>query len=151
VLGLYTAGLRFVPTPQAGADAWSQGVSAGATKWADRIASTNKDQAQLAVAAQGALVANFNDAVNSGRWAQGVTRRGTAYWKSQSALKAGNYGGAAQSGKDNYARAAAQLYPYEAQLQAQVDSMPSGTRAASLARFTTWMDGMIAVKGQFRA
>lgn len=144
------ATLRFVPTAQAGADAWAAGVSGATQKWSDGIQNTNKDQAGKAVASQGALVANFNEAVNSGRWAANLMAVGTAGWKSASRDKAANYGVAATAGKNRYLAAAQQLYPYEAQLQAQVDSMPSGTRAASLARFTTWMDGMIAFKTSYR-
>lgn len=141
--------LRFVPTPQAGADAWSQGVSGATQKYADRVQNTNKDQAGLAVAAQSALLANFMEAVNSGRWAAKVQARGTQYWKQQTVAKAANYATGAQAGKGNYLQAAQVLYPYEQQLQAQIDAMPSGSRAAALARMTTWMDGMIAFKNQY--
>jgi hypothetical protein len=149
VLGHYTGTLRFIPTPQAGADAWSAGVSGASQKYSDGVQNTTKDQAGLAVAAQGALLSNFTEAVASGRWAAKVMARGTSYWKSTTVAKAANYVTGATAGKGNYLTAAQQLYPYESQLQAQVDAMPSGTRAASLARFTTWMDGMIAFKQQY--
>jgi hypothetical protein len=141
--------LRFAPSPTAGADAWSAGVSGASQKYVDGIRNTQKDQAGKAVAAQAALLANFTEAVASGRWAAKVMARGTAYWKSQSEAKAANFLTGATAGKANYLAAAQVLYPYETQLQAQIDSMPSGTRAASLARFTTWMDGMIAFKQQY--
>src|SRR5207302_10762550 len=123
-------------------DAWSDGVTQGATKWAANIQATQKDQAQLAVAKQAELVSGFNQAVQSGQWAAAVLRGGTPYWKSQSAAKAGNYTNAATSGKDAYSRAAAQLYPYEAQLAAQIDTMPSGGAANAKARVGAWIDGM---------
>ena|ERR1700758_1149117 len=139
-----------IPTPQQGAANWNAGVTANAGKWAQNIQSTQKDQAALAVAQQAALVANFNAAVQSGQWASAVQRGGTAYWKSQSLLKQANYAGAATTGQTNYERAASQLYPYEAQLASQIDTMPSGTAAAAKARVGAWIDGMIAIKGQFR-
>ena len=126
MLGQLPGGLVFIPTAQAGADAWAAGVQNNAAKWAANIQATQKDQAQLAVAKQAELVAAFNASVQSGQWAAAVLRGGTPYWKSQSAAKAGNYTNAATSGKDNYSKAAAQLYPYEAQLAAQIDTMPSG-------------------------
>lgn len=138
-----------IPTPQQGADNWSAGVTGNTTKYKDRVANTTKDQAGLAVAQQAALKANFNAAVDSGLWASRVTAKGTPYWKQQTVAKADNWGNSATTGKGNYLAAAQQLYPYEAQLQAQVDAMASGSRAASLARFTTWMDGMIAFKQQY--
>jgi hypothetical protein len=141
--------LSVIPSPQSGADAWSSGVSGAQTKYTNNVQNTTKDQAGLAVAQQSALLSNFQAAVNSGEWARRVLARGTQYWKSQTLAKAGNYGASATTGKNNYLTAAQQLYPYEQQLQSQVDSMPSGTRADSLARFTTWMDGMIAFKQQY--
>jgi hypothetical protein len=148
LLGVYAV-LGVIPSPQSGADAWSSGVSGAQTKYTSGVQNTNKDQAGLAVANQAALIQNFTNAVNSGEWARRVLARGTGYWKSQTLAKAGNYGSSATTGKNNYLTAAQQLYPYEAQLQGQIDAMPSGTRADSLARFTTWMDGMIAFKNQY--
>jgi hypothetical protein len=133
-----------LPTPTAGAQAWSDGVTNGVTKYKDRVQATTADQAQLAVNQQAVLKSNFNAAVDSGKWAARVLARGTSYWKSQTVAKSDNWGNSATTGKANYERAAAQLYPFEQQLQQQVQGMAKGTRAASLARFTAWMDGMIA-------
>jgi hypothetical protein len=138
-----------IPTPQAGADAWSAGVAAAQTKFTSGVQNTTKDQAALAVAQQSAALANYTAAITSGEWARRLLARGTSYWKSQTVAKAANYGASANTGKGNYLTAAQQLYPYESNLQAQVDAMPSGTRADSLARFTAWMDGMIAFKQQY--
>lgn len=145
----YYGTIKFIATPQAGADAWSAGVSGAGAKYTAAVQNTTKDQAGLAVANQAALLANFNAVVSSGEWARRVQARGTAYWKQQTVAKAANYATGATAGKGNYLNAANQLYPYESQLQAQIDAMPSGTRADSLARFTTWMDGMIAFKAQY--
>lgn len=133
-----------LPTPSAGAQAWSDGITGSTQKYKDRVQATTKDQAQLAVDQQAVLKSNFNAAVDSGKWAGRLLARGTGYWKSQTVAKADNWGNSATTGKSNYERAAQQLYPFEQQLQQQVDSMPKGSRAASLQRFTTWMDGMIA-------
>lgn len=149
MIGAFTPGIHFIPTPQAGADAWANGVIAAQPKYTAAVQNTTKDQAGLAVAQQAALLANFTQVVSSGEWARRLLARGTAYWKSQTVAKASNYSTGGTAGKPNYLNAANQLYPYEAQLQAQVDAMPSGTRADSLARFTTWMDGMIAFKAQY--
>jgi len=138
-----------LPTPSAGADAWAAGISNNTEKYKSRVQGSTKDQAQRAVDQKAALKANFNAAVDSGLWESRVLARGTSYWKSQTVAKADNWGNAAMTGKSNYERAAAQLYPYEAQLQQQIESMPRGSRAASLQRFTTWMDGMIAFKQQY--
>jgi len=139
-----------IPTPQQGATNWSAGITGNTTKYKDNVQNTTKDVAQLAVNQKANLKANFNAAVDSGLWENRLLARGTSYWKNQTVAKADNWGNSAQTGQANYLTAAQQLYPYEQQLQSQVDAMPSGSRAASLARFTTWMDGMIAFKQQYR-
>lgn len=133
-----------LPTPATGAQSWSDGISNNVQKYKDRVAATTKDQAQLAVNQKAVLKANFNAAVDSGKWEARVLARGTGFWKTQTQAKSDNWGNSATYGKSNYERAAASLYPFETQLQQQVDGMAKGTRAASLARFTAWMDGMIA-------
>lgn len=149
MFGEYTGTLRFIPTPQEGAAAWSQGVSGAQQKYTSAVQNTTADQAGRAVAQQNVMAANFANVVNSGEWARRVQARGTQYWKSQTVAKAGNYGASAQYGQPNYANAAQQLYPYEQQLQSQIDAMPKGTRADSIARFTQWMDGMITFGQQY--
>ncbi len=145
-----SAVLGWIVAPSQGADNWSAGVSGAQTKYVKGVQDTTIDVAGKAVAAQGALLANFTNAVASGLWAARLLSRGTAGWKAATVAKAANYSTGAAAGKGNYLNAANQLYPYEAQLQATVDAMPSGTRADSLARFTTWMDGMIAFKSQYQ-
>lgn len=139
-----------IPSPQAGADSWGAGVGGAQTKWSTAIQNTTKDPGALAVQQQSALLANFTNAVTSGEWARRVTARGATYWKSRSVAAASTYGASGNLNKDKYLAAAQQLYPYESQLQSQVDGMPKGTRSDSLARFTAWMDGMIAFKQQYQ-
>lgn len=142
--------VSYIVSPQQGADNWSTGVAGAQAKYTKGVQDTQVDVAAKAVAAQGALLANFTNAVSSGLWAQRVMARGTQYWKATTVAKAANYATGGAAGKGNYLNAANQLYPYQAQLQAQVQSLPSGTRSDALQRFTTWMDGMIAFKSQYQ-
>lgn len=137
-----------IPTPQAGAQAWTSGVSGAQTKYVNAIEATTDDVAGLAVQAQGRMVANWTNVVSSGEWARRVLARGTPYWKQQSVKKAGNYGASATTGQANYLNAAQQLYPYEQNLQAQV-KQAKAQGAMPLDRFRLWMEGMIAFKGQY--
>jgi hypothetical protein len=139
-------GPAFIPTAQQGADAWAAGVQAGASKYTQNVQNTTKDVVGLAIAQQSVLVANFNNAVNSGLWARRLGEVGTNGWKSATVAKAANYVTGATAGKSKYQDAATQLYPYIAQGEQQVSGMPSGTLADSIARATFWINYMAAYK-----
>jgi|SRR5579859_4472905 len=85
---------------------WSGSSGRAITAYQDGVQSTTKDQAALAVAAGARYVAGVNDAYSSGRWAAGIQRGGTQYWKSQTVAKAGNYTTGFTAGANNYAAAA---------------------------------------------
>lgn len=88
---------------------WTASAGRAATAFTQGVESTQKDQAALAVAQQATLLNNFTQAVTSGRWAAGVTRRGTAYWKSQTVAKATNYSTGFQAGASNYSQASQKI------------------------------------------
>lgn len=98
-------------SPQEAAQAWTNSAGTAQTAYKQGIQQSTKDQAGLAIAAQSRLVAGFNEAVTSGRWAAGVQRGGTAYWKQQADAKSGNYATGFTAGSGNYAAAAQKFLP----------------------------------------
>ena len=134
-------------TAQQAASNWQSAGTRAQPNYVAGITNTQKDQAQLAVAQQQALLNNFTQAVNSGRWAQGVTRRGTAYWKQQSEAKANNYGQGYTAGANNYAAAAAKLIPAIAQgvgsLPPRGDINQNLQRSAALALYLHGLKGQL--------
>jgi hypothetical protein len=143
------ARLRYVASPQAGADAWVQGAGAATGKWATNLQNTQKDIVGRAIAAAPAAVANYSDAINSGRWAARLQAVGNSGIKAAAAAKQGNFGTGVSQARDKYLAAAQKLYPYIAAGQTQIESMPSGSIAASKARAMAWIDYMHAGKGSF--
>ena len=127
-------------------------VSAGGratTAWQDGIQSTQKDQAALAVAQQNTLLTNFQAAVTSGRWAAGVTRRGTGYWRSQSLAKSTNYSTGYTAGASNQANAIAKIINAEAGI---VNSLPPrGDINQNLQRANAFALALHAQKGTLGA
>jgi hypothetical protein len=137
-----------VKTAQQAASNWTASAGRAQAAFAEGVQNTQKDQASLAVAAQARLVANFNDAVNSGRWAQGVQRGGTAYWKQQTQAKAANFGVGFSAGASAYTAAAQKILAAEAQI---VGSLPSrGDINANLQRANAFALGMHSLKGQLK-
>src|SRR5438105_3479139 len=98
-----------VKTAQQAQANWSGAATRATPNFVAGVQATQKDQAALAVAQQATLLQNFTAAVQSGRWAAGVTRRGTAYWKQQTEAKQNNYNQGYQAGSNNYAAAAAKF------------------------------------------
>lgn len=128
---------------------WTGSAGRAATAFSEGVQSTTKDQAGLAVAQQALLVANFNAAVNNGRWAAGVTRRGTAYWKSQTIAKAGNYSTGFSAGASNFASAIGKIINAE---QGIVGSLPPrGDINQNLQRANAFALAMHSQKGNLGA
>ena len=134
---------------QQGSQNWANASGRATTAWADGIQSTQKDQAALAVAQQALLVSNFNQAVQSGRWAAGVQKRGTAYWRSQSLAKQANYSTGYTAGAANQASAMQKIIAAE---QGIVGSLPPrGDINQNLQRANAFALAMHSQKGNLGA
>lgn len=128
---------------------WTASAGRAATAFSEGVQSTTKDQAALAVAQQATLVANFNAAVNSGRWAAGVQRRGTPYWKQQTQAKAANYSQGFTAGASNFQSAIGKIIQAESSI---VNSLPPrGDINQNLQRANAFALGLHQLKGQLKA
>jgi hypothetical protein len=136
-----------VKTAQQAGTNWSGAASRATPNFVAGVQSTQKDQAALAVAQQAALLSNFTASVLDGRWAQGVTRRGTAYWKQQTEAKSTNYNQGYTAGAQNYAAAAAKFMPAIAQgvsaLPPRGDINQNLQRSNSLALYLHGLKGQL--------
>jgi hypothetical protein len=136
-----------IPNAQTVADRWAAGAGAGGTRYVEGVANTDVDVVGRAVAAQGALLSNFSQAVQSGLWARRLTAVGTPGWKAAVAAKGGaNYTTGVNAAKQKYQQKITAVLQVEASLQQQIDSMPSGTPAANDARMLAWANGMRQAK-----
>jgi hypothetical protein len=138
-----------VKSAQQAGQNWSGAASRATPNFVAGVQATQKDQAALAVAQQSQLLANFTDSVLSGRWAQGVTRRGTAYWKQQTEAKSSNYNQGYQAGANNYQAAAAKFMPAIAQGVASLP--PRGDINQNLQRSNSLAIYLHGLKGQLGA
>lgn len=128
---------------------WQGAASKAGSAWTQGITSTTKDQAALAAAAQPRWLAGVQDAAANNRFANGVTRRGTSYWKSQSEQKAGNYVTGYTAGANNYAAAAQKILAAEAQIVSSLP--PRGDIMANLQRVQQLDLALHQLKGQLGA
>lgn len=134
-------------TAQQAATNWSGASGRATTDWNTGIQNTQKDQAALAVAAGARYIAGVQDAYSSGRWAAGLQRRGTSYWKSQSEKKSPNYSAGYTAGSANYAAAAqkvmAAIATGVANLPPRGDINQNLQRSASLATYLHGLKGQL--------
>jgi hypothetical protein len=138
-----------VKTAAQAAANWANSAGRAATAFQEGVQSTTKDQAGLAVAQQATLLANFNTAVSSGRWAAGVQRRGTPYWKSQTLAKVGNYSTGFTAGAANQASAIGKILNAESGI---VSSLPArGDFAQNLQRAAAFATALHQLKGTLGA
>jgi len=138
-----------VKNAQQAAQNWTNSAGRAATAFSEGVQSTTKDQAALAVAQQATLLNNFTAAVSSGRWAAGVTRRGTAYWKSQTIAKAANYSTGFTAGASNFASAIQKIISAE---QGIVSALPPrGDINQNLQRANAFALAMHSQKGNLGA
>ena len=113
---------------------WTQGAQGAQQKFVEGVQNTSVDPTQRAIAAEGALVSNFTQAVSSGRWRQRLAAVGKTGWQNATVAKAGNYSTGIAAGQDAYASAMQTWLPFIQQTAAQVRNMPSGSLGANLAR-----------------
>lgn len=128
---------------------WQQSAGRAATAWTQGVQSYTGDWAGATTSQQAALVSNWNQAVSSGRWAQGVARTGTQGWKSATEAKSANYSTGFQAGAAKQQAAIAKIVAAEQNIVGSLP--PRGTYEQNKVRATTFMDNMHALRGQLGA
>lgn len=136
-------------TAQQAQQNWTGSAGRAQTAYQAGVEATQKDQAALAVAAESRLLSNFQQAVSSGRWRQGVMRGGTTYWKQQTVAKIANYGVGFNAGGANFGAAIGKIM---AALQQGVANLPPrGDINANLQRSASLAQYLHSLKGQLGA
>lgn len=128
---------------------WAASAGRASSDWQAGVQGYNGDWAGATTRQQSVMQQNWDQAVASGRWAQGVQNTGTAGWKSATVSKASNYTTGFQAGAQNQAAAAAKIFNA---LQSIVPNLPSrGTFEQNKIRATTLMDALHAQRGTLGA
>ena len=136
-----------IATAQQAADAWETQSQGATTKWAQNLQGTSKPIVQAAIAQKSVAKANYALAIDSGRWETALAAVGDSGVKAAAAAKAGNYGTGISAAKQKYLAKIGPLLTYISAGLPQLESMPSGTTAAGVARATYWIQYMAGAKG----
>lgn len=136
-------------TAQQAAANWAGSAGRAAQQYQQGVEGFTGDWAGATARQQSVMQANLNDAINSGRWAAGVNRVGTAGWKSATVAKLGSYTQGFTAGAAKQAAAASKI---QAALANIVPNLPArGTFEQNKIRSTTLMDALHAQRGQLGA
>jgi hypothetical protein len=119
---------------------WTNSAGTAQANYTAGVQATNVDVVGRAVANAGAAVTNYTTAITSGLWAARLQAVGTAGWKAATVAKATNYATGFAAGATKYNNAMSRWLPIIDAAAAQVNSMPSGSIAASKARVNAFMD-----------
>ena len=136
-------------TAQQAAANWAASASRAATEWQQGVQNYSGDWAGATTRQQSVMLANLNQAVNSGAWANGINRVGTAGWKQRTVDKAANFSTGFSAGASRQAAAAQKI---QSALGTIVSGLPPrGDFNANKLRSTTVMDQLHALRGTLGA
>lgn len=130
------------------------------TKWATRaqgatqalqdgINNVQTAPGMLAAAKQDKMLANITQAITSGKWAANVSAVTLADWKNAMLTKGvQRYGAGVSAAQPKFQAFMSKLLPFQAQIQAQLQSMPDLTLQDNINRAVFMMTEMSKFKNQ---
>ena len=105
--------------------AWTNSASTAQANYVKGIQSSTAPIVQAAIASQGAMVSNFNQAVTSGRWAARLNAVGDAGIRAAAVAKAANFANGITQGTTKYQTAMSTWLPIIDQAAATARAMPA--------------------------
>lgn len=134
------------------AQKWDASTALGGQTWLTNLEQTTKPIVGAAIAARGAMQANFAASTQpGGQWERNLSAVGDAGIKAAAQAKAGNYATGVQQGQPKFLAAITKIIAFEQAGLPAIYSMPSGTTAAGIARASAWITYMASGKGQLGA
>lgn len=135
-------GYGVITDANAVASKWVSRTSAAQQDYVAGVESTSKDPTALAIQNQQRLLTNFQNAVNSGKWANRLRAIGKTGWQAAVTAKANNFSTGVNAAQSKVTAAFQPLLQYENSLQQQVDAMPNVTDSDRENRMLAWVRGM---------
>jgi hypothetical protein len=121
----------------------AQRTKAAVPDYTAGVQNVSSSPTAAAAAKQQKMVTNLTDAVNSGKWKNGLLRVSLDDWKKATTEKgAGRIAAGVDGAAGKVLGFAQQLLPFESTLQETVNKMPDLTLEDSVNRATSWIRGM---------
>lgn len=125
------------------AEKWQRRTSGATADYTRGINRVSIAPGAQAAAKQDKLVANFNESVQSGKWAQRVSSVSLQEWKSKATEKgAGRISSGVQAAQTDMQRFGTELLAFEETVQAEINAMPDLTLEDRIQRSTAWQRRM---------
>lgn len=124
-------------SPQQAADKLGQRIAQSGTAYSAGVQAVQTNPAQKAIAAKAKWEAGIQDAIANNRFVKGLQNVTLEGWKaSVRDYGVNRYTGSAQKATSNYAKFAADFFPYLDTVSSEINSMPNLTLEDSIARMT---------------
>lgn len=134
-------------TPAELAEKWQRRLSSSLPDIERGVRNVTVSPTQLAAAKQQKMLQRLTEAVQSGKWANGLKSVSLEQWREATITKGLNrIPVGAEQGRGKMEQFAAKLIPYQETLKGQINNMPDLTLQDSIARMTAWVNGMAKFK-----
>jgi len=117
---------------------WRDSAAQGQARYQEGVQATQVDVVGRAIAAEGKLLTNVQQAITSGRWRRRLSEVGTSGWKQATLAKVSNYSTGIAAGVDDYQAAMSVWLPIIQSAAASVQAMPNTSFQDSLNRMTAF-------------
>lgn len=125
---------------------WNRRSGQAGPDYTDGVQNPRKDWQEKTLAAKARYENEIQAAIAAGRREAGVTRKGTAGWKSDSIEKASRWPQGIGFAKEEYNAAMSEVLAFEDIVQKEVDAMPNATEEDRIARSAHWQRRMRTFK-----
>lgn len=136
-------------TAAQGSANWAASAPRAATAWQEGVQSTNADWAGNTTRQQAVALQAITAAFTSGRWADGINRKGNQGWKADTLAKAPNFAVGFNAGAQRQAASMTKILNAEANIVAGLP--PRGDFNQNVARSVSVQTQLHALKGTLGA
>lgn len=131
-------------------DKFKAGIAGGQKAYTEGVQNTDKDPAQLAIAAKDKWQAKLQEAFAEGSFEKGLAAVPKAAWQQATIAGASKYTQSAANAATKYSKYATVVAPMQGANQKVIDSMPSASDADNDARMLANVNFQRSLKGIMR-
>lgn len=129
--------------PRKAADRWKQAMSSAGEKYKEGVRNVKVAPTALAAQASDKYLQGISEAVNSGRWQRSLNNVSLQSWQQSAETKgAPRLSSGATAAYEDVVAYHQKAAPFIANLQQQVNGMPTNTFEERIAKMVAWANGM---------
>ena len=125
---------------------WKRNVANATGYYLDGVESPDKDWQATSLAGKARYDAEIQKSISEGRREKGISRAGTAKWKTKTMAKSSRWSEGVNAAEEEARAGLGPVLSFETTLQSKINAMPNATLADRKARAAAWIDGMALYK-----